>query len=138
MTEIAATNSQAQIVRVTEAIRVGGRFTEGSDGDAIGPPEIISEHVPVPLEQSPGSFRGIRGFGRVVLGDLPNDYPPSASRLTLKDIRVRIQLCTDVEDTGAPLWRLSAYRAWAQGNYHCCAGGSCSVWEGISAEPEYI
>ena len=80
------------------------RFREGSDGDSMGPPRIISEHVPVPLEHPPGSsFRGSGALGQGALGPLPNDYPPSASRLTLKDIRACIQLCADAEDTGAPL-----------------------------------
>ena len=69
----------------------------------MGPPEIIAEHVPVPLEQPSGTFRGGGGFGRVVLGSLPEDYPQSASRLTLKDIKACIQLCTDAEDTGETL-----------------------------------
>ena len=69
----------------------------------MGPPEIIAEHVPVPLEQAPGGFGGGGGFGRGALGPLPEDYPPSASRLTLKDIWACIQLCTEAEDSGAPL-----------------------------------
>lgn len=69
----------------------------------MGPPEIITEHVPVPPEQPPGGFRGGRGFGRGALGPLPDDYPTSASRLVLKDIRACIQLCTDAEDSGVPL-----------------------------------
>ena len=76
------------------------RFQEGSDGDVLGPPEIISEHVPVPLDQPSGTLRGGGGFGRVVLGSLPDDYPPSASRLTLTEITACIQLCADTEGTG--------------------------------------
>lgn len=68
----------------------------------MGPPEIISEHVPVPLERPPGGFRGRGGgFGRGALGPLPDDYPPPAFRLVLKDIRACIQLCTDADNAGA-------------------------------------
>ncbi len=83
------------------------RFREGSDGEAMGPPEIIAEHVPVPLQQPPGGFRGSGGFGRGALGSLPDDYPQSAARLTLKDIKACIQLCTDAEDISVLLRQTS-------------------------------
>lgn len=80
------------------------RFREGSDGGLMGPPEIISEHVPVPLERPPGGLRGQGGgFGRSALGPLPDDYPLPASRLVLKDIRACIQLCTDADNAGASM-----------------------------------
>ena len=75
-----------------------GRFMDGPDGTAMGPPEILPDHVPVPPPGPPGGFSGVGGFGRGAIGPLPPDYPAPASRLVLRDIKLLLQLCCSPGD----------------------------------------
>ena len=71
---------------------------DGPDGAAMGPPEILPDHVPVPPPGPPGGFSGVGGFGRGAIGPLPPDYPAPAIRLVLRNLRLLLQLCCSPGD----------------------------------------
>jgi hypothetical protein len=71
------------------------RFRDGPDGDLLGPPDICTDHVPVPPPEPRSGFSAVGGFGRGALGPLPPEYPSPQSRLVLRDLRLLVQLCCD-------------------------------------------
>ncbi|BDA50280.1 probable autophagy-related protein 2 at C-terminar half [Coccomyxa sp. Obi] len=83
---------------------MGHWFKDGPDGAAMGPPEILPDHVPVPPQGPPGGFSGVGGFGRGAIGPLPPHYPAPATRLILRDLRLLLQLCCSPGDNdGDPM-----------------------------------